>query len=364
MARFVTLSADFRQTSLSFRDFLSRLQGQISTLNLNSIEVISDLKKNLLRSMKTWPTTLGNYKASILEMPKALRQRFFIQQSLKNIESFDKDFTRFLYVIKGLSIQDFRHSFDQNLHDLNSSLKAFKMRTRQMVQQVAALEEQALVQKFLSGETIFPGRKNIQWGRKLVHVSLGLFFLYLFVYAGLSAIGLWSVAGPLLGMVFMIEIIRHLNPRVNEWACHRFKLIMREHEKTRISSASFYILSILIVYFVFPIEVAILTLLFIAVGDPLAGIVGVTWGKRKITEHASWAGSMTCFVFSAVLSGVYAGFLFDHHLMGLSLIIFSLIGGMIAAFAEAAFKKLDDNLVMPLLSAPLLWVLMKLFSVL
>ena len=243
------------------------------------------------------------------------------------------------------------------------SLKNLQDRVYRTAEQVRALEEHALIQKFLKGEKILGSRENIQWERKITHTFLGLSFLYLFVYSGWSSAQVWTLAGPFMALAFTLELARHLNPKINNWVWHVFGPMMRESEKTRVNAAVLYILSMAIVYLIFPIEVAMLTLLFIAVGDTVAGLVGIYWGRHKISSHVSAEGFLACFATCALLAALCAGVLFKSTLPLAPLILFSLLGGLVGALAESSLQKLDDNLVMPLLSAPALWGLMKIFNI-
>lgn len=341
---------DFRQASLSLREHLDRLREDISALHLGSIDLFHSLKQKLLSSWKNRERVIREYKLSLKALPRELGRRSLVLRLSADLEDFEADMRLYLFEIRESSFQDFRRSFHRRIDE--------------MAERVAGLERHPLVQKFLRGETVLASRKNIQWWRKLTHAFNGIFFIYLFVYSGLPKTITWSFAGGFIAWAFSLEMARHLNPKVNQWVCRWFKPIMREREKTSINSAIFYLFSMTFVYLTCPIEVSQLTMLFIAIGDPVAGIVGVTWGRTKITSHVSVEGSLACFAACAGLAALCAGFLFSKTLPLPSLVFFSGVSGMVGAGAEASFKRLDDNLVMPLLSAPALWGLMKLFSVL
>ena len=349
MTQAQTIPADFLQASLSMQDLLAALQEDMAALSLSSTEAFQTLKRRLLQSWENLPVAISDYKRSVQHMPREIKQRHLFKGLSQNIEAFELDVRRFLTELKETSLADVYR-------------QALESRTHQLAQQIAALEEHRLVQKFLKGEVILSSKKSLQWGRKICHAVLGLSFLYLFVYSGLSETVIWLITGPLLLWAFSLETARHLNPRINQWVCQRFKLVMREREKTRVSSAIFYMLAMSIVYFVFPSKVLVLTMLFIAIGDPVAGIVGVYWGRRKLAPHVSLEGFAACAVTCALLAGLCVGLLFDAGLSMSALLLFSLLSGVIGAMAESSFKKIDDNLVMPLLSAPALWVLMKAFE--
>lgn len=357
------LSANFHQASLSMKGLLDQLQEDIASLSLSSSEVYQNLKQSLLQSWERWPEVIENYKVSLQSLPREIRQRPFIRRTFRDIEAFEKDVRQFLLRIKESPFQNVYDAFDRHIKEAEVYLERLQSRIQYIAQQVTDLEENALVQMFLHGEVVLSSKKTIQWERKLFHASLGVFFLYLFAYSGFSQTFIWSVAAPILFAFFSIEIARHFNLRFNALVCHSFRRLMRESEKTRINASIFFIISMAIVYFFFPIEVAILTMLFISIGDPIAGIAGVYWGRTKLSPHTSLEGSLACFIACALLAAVCGTYLFDKTLPFVPLILFSLLSGMIGAAAEASLKKLDDNLVMPLLSAPALWVLMKLFLI-
>ena len=184
------------------------------------------------------------------------------------------------------------------------------------------------------------------------------------MYSGWPKSVVWGITGPFILCAFGLETVRHMSPRVNDWVCRAFKPVMREHEKTKINSAIFYIISLLTVYFVFPTEVTVVSLLFLALGDPIASIIGLKYGKTKIYNHVSLQGSLACFAMSFMIAFIYAGFVFTHSLSGFSLVLFSAFAGITGAVAESSFPKLDDNLVIPIVSAPILLVLMFVFGIL
>jgi len=50
-----------------------------------------------------------------------------------------------------------------------------------------------------------------------------------------------------------------------------------------------------------------------------------------------------------------------YSLHGWSALGLSFFGALAATLAECSFKNIDDNLTIPLLTSPVLWLLMKLF---
>jgi len=326
MTRALFLAADFQEAVLCLQELLNKFQRDL---------------QDLPRWSDKWQETADRYRGAIKQMPKVLRRHPFVVKSLAEIEALERE-----------------------IRNGGLSFAGLQARARQAAVIFAELEDHPYIQKFLRGETVLSSRKNLQWRRKLTHASLGLTFLYVFFYSGWPKAWIWAITAPFIIGSFSLETARHLSPRVNTWVLRWFGPIMREAEKTRINSAVFYIFSMAVVYFVCPPPVTILTLFFIALGDPFAGIVGVLWGRRRISTHVTWEGSGACFLACTALAALSAGFLFPKNLSALPLAGFSVLSGLTGSVAEASLKKLDDNLVMPLLSAPVLWILMRIFGIL
>lgn len=363
MSKFLAANSLYSKASYNFRLRLDEASHFFDSFKDQSVRMKHSFLKEYESFCEEWPHPLEEYKTAIRNFPKELRQRPFVKKIMANVEELEKDIQKNIQHIQTIKLKEMKESFELRRVELTESMHQFSNRVHTMMAEVAELEENALVQKFMRGETVLSCRKNIQWARKLGHMFFGLFFLYIVVYSGLPKFLVGAVSWTFVIFCFALEVARHTNPKVNQWVCRVFRPLMREAEKTRINSAMFYIASIGVTYLLCPIEVAILTLLFVALGDTVAGIIGVYFGKHHISTHVSLEGSLACFAICSLVSIIWTGFLFDHTLNGIALVIFSVLAGAIGAFSETVFKKLDDNLVIALISAPSLWLLMSLFSV-
>lgn len=205
-------------------------------------------------------------------------------------------------------------------------------------------------------------RQEFQWGRKCFHVANSLFGLWLYVFSGLSERTVLYALAFYLSLNVAFEIARKVSPKFNAKLCHTFSWMMRENEREKISSATWYLGSIFLIMLFFQKEIVVLCVLFVAFGDTLAGIVGVHWGKHKMGTHGSVEGFLACFSACFLSTLLFTAYLLPHFtLHGWPLVSFSFLAGLIGALSEIAFKKLDDNLMIPLLSAPALLAVMKLF---
>ena len=236
-----------------------------------------------------------------------------------------------------------------------------KAQTQRLANYLADRDTLSLMERFLKGEMILGRQHVIQWGRKVFHAGMGIFSLFLYGWA-LPYVPCMIFFSVVYWLAMGVETYRHINPKFNEWIYSKgFKKIIREKEINKISSATYYMTAMYIVAWVFPKPVVVLTFMFIALGDPVASIVGTWWGRIKLAEHVSLEGTLACFLTCFLSCLIFTPMLVPGFAIT-SLLLFSILGGLVGALAEASFPKLDDNLIMPLISAPLLWGLLKFFS--
>jgi dolichol kinase len=352
-----TLSFGFSEKGELLRQALLQMELDLHSLQESSSELYQQLCARALQNWETLSTRFENYRLSVKKMPKELRQRDFVKSMLAEMERFE--------MRAQAHMAELRLSHGQSLENSTSGFSArFKEQINSLSAQITMLQQHPLINRYESGEMILSCHKNLQWGRKLGHMFCGLSFLYFVIFSGLPKTFIWTLVTAFLVWGFSLETIRHLNPRVNDWVCRVFKPVMREREKRAINSGIFYMLSMLLIYFIFPLNVAILTMLFIAVGDTAAGVVGVKWGRHKISKDVSWEGALACFITCAFMALIAHQYLFDGFILsgGFKLFFFCVVSGLIGAFAESSLKNWDDNLVMPILSAPGLFLLMQILS--
>lgn len=218
-------------------------------------------------------------------------------------------------------------------------------------------------QQWMTGKKLLASRHHFQWGRKSFHVANSLFGLWLYVFSGASDRFVILFLAGYFAFNLTIDLARKKFPKFNEKICRSFAGIMREDERNRISSASWYLGSILAIMLLFPKDVVILCVLFVAFGDTAAGIIGVYLGRHKISPRISLEGLAAGFVACFLSTWLFTLFwLPNFRLFGLRAVGFSLAAATIGTAAEALYKKLDDNLMIPVLSAPLVFVLMLFFK--
>ena len=147
----------------------------------------------------------------------------------------------------------------------------------------------------------------------------------------------------ILVALLVLELLRLRFATINRWFIFFFRPVMREREFTTLAASIYISLSALIAFLLFEKEVAIVAICFLAVGDPLSGIVGNRFGRRRIFNK-SMEGHLTCF-----LSSLVVGLVLSWSILDISPLVV-LIGAFSAAFIQALPLPLNDNLTIPLFS--------------
>lgn len=201
-------------------------------------------------------------------------------------------------------------------------------------------------------------RSDIHWARKIWHMVgvSGMAATYAFLPR--------STCLLILGVAWILfvppDFLRQKSASLNDFLMHIFRPIMRESEAHGLAGTTFLLTGVTLVVLIFPRDIVLLTLMFLAFADPCASIFGILYGKDKIFGHKSVQGSLAAFLVCALLT---AGFLSTRGILVDRLLIVSLLGGLVGAMAELIpVGKLDDNLTLPVFSATFLWLLFILFG--
>ncbi|MEZ4749248.1 MAG: SEC59/DGK1/VTE5 family protein [Bdellovibrionota bacterium] len=194
--------------------------------------------------------------------------------------------------------------------------------------------------------------------RKIYHFVSGMicFLLYGFILTReQSLIALASLGG----MMVLLDVARLQFPALNRFGLRLFGTIMRREELRSLTGNSFYALGLFIIVLLFPKPVVMMSILFLAIGDPVAAVVGTTWGKTKILQKKSLEGALANLAASGLASFILAVAYF--HLGLESALLLGALGGLVSCLAELIPLPVDDNLTIPVLSVILLFLCFQLF---
>jgi dolichol kinase len=197
-------------------------------------------------------------------------------------------------------------------------------------------------------------RNDLHLARKTWHCCMGLFMV--FVYT----IGTPKVVCVLLllsALTFFLtaEYARLKFPKLNQFAIRVMGPIMRKSEVNKVSGTPFYVGSVLLSVIIFPKSIAILSILFLAIGDPVSSIFGILYGDLgpRFANGKSLIGTAAGMGICALITFVY--FFATGNTFGASVLI-ALAGGIAGGGAEMIPLDIDDNFSIPLVSGLALWV--------
>ena len=165
-----------------------------------------------------------------------------------------------------------------------------------------------------------------------------------------------------LSFFLTAEYARLRFPKLNAFAIRVMGPLMRSHEVNKVSGTPFYLGSVLLSVAVFPKPIAILSILFLAIGDPISSIFGIMWGDLgpRFANGKSLIGTAAGMGICCLITFVY---LVATNVPPLSSAFIALAGGLAGGGAEMIPLEIDDNFSIPLVSGLTLWVAFLLFGV-
>jgi diacylglycerol kinase (CTP) len=198
-------------------------------------------------------------------------------------------------------------------------------------------------------------RSDLHLARKLWHMGLGLAIVCVYLGFGLTRSQGVLILGSILGFDLLVEITRLRVPSFNEKVLKVMGPFMRSCEVNRMSGAPYYLAAAILSIAIFPQPIAVLGMLYLAFGDPIASLMGIMYGDRSIrlASGKSLVGTSAAVVTCLVISYVFLSSL------GLSpgaLLAMTVVGGLAGGTAELLPLEVDDNFSIPIVSGFVLWL--------
>ena len=185
--------------------------------------------------------------------------------------------------------------------------------------------------------------KNSELLRKLIHLSnLIIPFTYLFYFN--TRIEALIVLAPITLFSLLIEYSSIVK---NIFDSYLFTMLRNHEISGKYTGATWVFIASTLSIAVFPKEIAVLSLVFMSIGDTTAGIIGRKFGRIKFynkTFEGALAGLIVCLII---------GLMMDLNLPNVIIIV----GAFSAMIIELIPVSLDDNLRIPLFSGTIMYAM-------
>lgn len=186
--------------------------------------------------------------------------------------------------------------------------------------------------------------------RRSFHVLAGLFFpvLALVISEKLFFIILFCISTLIVGM----DGIRISVPSVNQFLTRKLEKLMRIEERKTLLGATYGLLGMSITFWLFrnDIEIAVMSVVFLAFGDPAAALIGIKF-KRWVVLGKTISGSLA--MFTVIVMSII---LLD--LTGIIAFRWPFIfGALISTIIELLPIPINDNFTIPLSAGITIWVM-------
>jgi len=214
-------------------------------------------------------------------------------------------------------------------------------------------QDSTIQEKLQNMVNALPQRSDLHLKRKLWHATTGSIFVLFYAF-GPDRTAMSLIVMGLFVVILSGELLRLRFPTINEKIIKIFGGVIRSHEVDRVTGTPYYVGAVGVAIALFPEPVAILSILYLAWGDPISSLFGVLYGKEKLFRNKSVQGTMACFIVCTCMS------LFYFSISGIApgrVVLFSLLGGMVAAVAEILPLNIDDNFSIPMISGFFMWLL-------
>ena len=139
------------------------------------------------------------------------------------------------------------------------------------------------------------------------------------------------------------------------------RLLVRAEEQVRESAMIPSAIAVLLTILTVPKPAALVAIYTLAVADPLAAVVGIRHGRRRIAHNRSLEGSLAFFGATVVIAALVLGLGADASPLAIAGASGTIALG--AAGCELLPLRIDDNLTIPLFVGFTTWIVAALFGV-
>ena len=198
-------------------------------------------------------------------------------------------------------------------------------------------------------------RHDLQLGRRLFHllngVTIATAYALLFSHEQLV-----HTFGAVACIVYIVDRIRIAYPelvaRHVPWVN---RLFVRAEEQVRESAMTPFAIAVLLTILAVPKLAALIAIYTLAIGDPLAAVVGIRFGRHRITHNRSLEGTLAFFAATVAIAVAVLRWGTDS---STGMIAAAALGiGAVAMLLELIPVRVDDNLTIPIVVGFAAWAM-------
>lgn len=204
-------------------------------------------------------------------------------------------------------------------------------------------------------------RHDLQLGRRLFHLANGVTVAtaYALLFTHQQVV---HIFGTVACMVYIVDRVRIAYPetiaRHAPWVNRTF---VRAEEQVRESAMIPFVIAVLLTILTVPKLAALVAIYTLAIADPLAAVVGIRFGRRRITHNRSLEGSLAFLV--ATVAVAVAVLRWGTDAAWLPIVEVGIAVGMVATVCELLPLRVDDNLTIPIFVGFTTWAAATLLAV-
>ncbi len=203
-------------------------------------------------------------------------------------------------------------------------------------------------------------RHDLQLGRRLFHLANGASTAtaYMLLFTHEQVI---HIFGTIACIVYVVDRVRIAYPEaVMRRAPWVNRLFVRAEEQVRESAMIPYAIAVLLTILTVPKRAALVAIYTLAIADPLAAIVGIRLGRRRIAHNRSLEGSLAFFGATLVIAALVLAWGADAPTLAIAGAAGTI--ALAAAGCELLPLRIDDNLTIPLFVGFTTWIVAALFA--
>ena len=205
----------------------------------------------------------------------------------------------------------------------------------------------------LAGAAPSATRHDLQLGRRLFHLANGVTIAtaYALLFTHEEVV---HVFGAIACLVYIADRFRMAYPElVARHAPWVNRIFVRAEEQVREAAMTPFAIAVLLTILAVPKLAALVAIYTLAIADPLAAVVGIRFGRRRIAEHRSLEGSLAFLAASIAVAALVLRW--GTAAAALPIAAAAALIGVVAVACELLPLRVDDNLTIPIVVGFATW---------